>query len=100
MIEKVIVLHPELSSHKLREDGDRKFTRKPEAALEEAVGLARAIDLDVVHKEIINLQRITPATLIGSGVVDRMKMFVDDMEAGLVFVDHSLSPVQQRSEER
>ena len=100
MTEKVIVLHPELSSHKLREDGDRKYARKPEASLDEAVGLARAIDLEVVHQEIINLARITPATLIGSGGVERLKMFVDDMEAGLVFVDYSLSPVQQRNLEK
>ena len=99
MTEKVIVVHPELSKY-AREGVERKFTRDPQASLEEAVGLARAIDLEVVHTEIVNLQRVTPATFIGSGVVDRLKPFVEDMEAGLVFVDHSLSPVQQRNLEK
>ena len=99
MTEKVIVVHPELSKYAW-EGVERKFARDPQASLEEAVGLARAIDLEVVHTEIVNLQRVTPATFIGSGVVERLKPFVGDMEAGLVFVDHSLSPVQQRNLEK
>ena len=99
MTEKVVVIHPELSS-RARDGEARKYARDPDASLDEAVGLARAIELEVVHQEIINLSRVTPATLIGSGVVDRIKLFVDDNEAGLVFVDHTLSPVQQRNLEK
>ncbi len=99
MTEKVVVVHPELSKY-AREGEERKFARDPFASLEEAVGLASAINLDVVHQEIVNLSRITPATLMGGGVVERLKMFVDDNEAGLVFVDHSLSPTQQRNLEK
>jgi GTP-binding protein HflX len=94
MSEKVIVLHPELTFNQGQE---RKFVRKPEAALEEAVGLARAINLDVVHQEIIRLSKITSATLMGSGVAKRIKEIVEETEAGLVFVDHSLTPGQQRN---
>ncbi len=96
---KVIVIHPELSRF-AKEADDREHARDPDASLDEAVGLASAINLEVVHREIVNLQRITPSTLIGGGVVERLKMFVDDMEAGLVFVDHTLSPTQQRNLEK
>ncbi len=41
-----------------------------EAKLEEAVGLARAIDLDVRVAQAVPLRRVTPATLVGKGVVD------------------------------
>ena len=98
MNEKVIVLHPILTTHKT-EDGDtsRKFERDPDAALEEAVGLAHAINLQIVHTEIVRLKMATPATLIGSGIVERLKDAVHEYEAGLVFVDYALSPVQQRN---
>jgi GTP-binding protein HflX len=98
MNEKVIVLHPVLSFPV--EENARKFERKPEAALEEAVGLAHAINLVVVHAEIVRLKMATPATLIGSGVVGRMKETIEDQEVELVFVDYALSPVQQRNLEK
>lgn len=94
MIDKVVVLHPEVT---LPKGGDRVFARKPEAALEEAIGLARAIDLDVVHSEIIRLSKVTSATLMGSGVVKRIGELVKEVEATLVFVDYAVTPGQQRS---
>lgn len=98
MNEKVIVLHPLLTTYKAEEgENTRKFERNPEAALEEAVGLAHAIDLQVVHAEIVRLKMATPATLIGSGVVKRIKDDIQEYEAGLVFVDYALTPVQQRN---
>ena len=94
MSDKVIVLHPEVSHQK----GDgRSYIRKPQAALDEAMGLARAIDLDVVHSEIIKLSKVTPATLMGSGVVDRVRVVVDETKADLVFVDYAVTPGQQRT---
>ncbi len=73
MNEKVIVLHPLLTSFKAEEgENPRKFERNPVAALEEAVGLAHAINLEIVHTEIVRLKMVTPATLMGSGVVKRV----------------------------
>ncbi|MFH1157313.1 MAG: GTPase HflX [Pseudomonadota bacterium] len=101
MSEKVIVLHPVLTQFNAGNEGEaRKFARNPAAALKEAVGLAHAIDLEVVHAEIMRLKTANPATLIGSGVVERTKDIVHDREAGLVFVDAALSPVQQRNLEK
>lgn len=97
MSEKVIVIHPVLLSRSEDSDKVRKFERNPDAALEEAVGLAHAIDLVVMHAEIVRLKVASPATLIGSGVVERTKAVIAEHEVKLVFVDYALSPVQQRN---
>jgi GTP-binding protein HflX len=100
MNEKVIVLHPDILHNRAGDGVPRRYMRAPEAALEEAVGLAGAIDLEVAHAEIITLKRITPATLMGSGVAERIKAIAEEHEAGLVFVDHALTPIQQRNLEK
>ena len=74
--------------------------RSPEARLEEAVGLALAIDLDVVHAGVVMLSAITPATFIGKGKVEEIAGIVRASEAALVIVDCTLSPVQQRNLEK
>jgi GTP-binding protein HflX len=101
MNEKVVIIHPVLTHPSTGDEGNsRKFVRYPEAALEEAVGLAHAIDLLVVHAEIVRLKTVTPATLIGSGVVERLTDLIHEQEIGLAFVDYALSPVQQRNLEK
>lgn len=75
-------------------------TRDSDARLEEAVGLARAIDLDVRLAQVAPLRRITPATLVGKGVVERIKAAVEEQGIGLVVVDDRLTPVQQRNLEK
>jgi GTP-binding protein HflX len=74
--------------------------RAPAARLEEAVGLARAIELDVVQSGIVPLNDIRPATYIGKGKVDEIAGLVKTLEAGIVIVDGALSPVQQRNLEK
>jgi GTP-binding protein HflX len=64
------------------------------------VGLARAIDLDVVRAEIVRIARPAPGTLFGSGNVEMLRGIVAENEIGLVVVDGPLSPVQQRNLER
>jgi GTPase len=68
-----------------------------EDRLSEAVGLAKAIGLDVRHAGILPLNQVKPATLIGSGKVEEIGVIVHAEDAGLVIVDHPLSPVQQRN---
>ena len=75
-------------------------TRTPAARLEEALGLAAAIDLDIVHSEIVNLSDPKPATLIGSGKLDELAAIVKENEAEVAVVDHPLTPVQQRNLEK
>ncbi|CAO3353291.1 Ribosome LSU-associated GTP-binding protein HflX [Azospirillum palustre] len=74
--------------------------RPPESRLEEAVGLAQAIQLDVVHAECAKVNRPQPSTLLGSGTVEHLAQVVEEAEATLVILDHALSPVQQRNLER
>jgi len=68
--------------------------------LEEAVGLARAIDLDVRASEIVPLAALRPSTLFGSGKVEEIKALIGACEAGLAVVDHPVSPIQQRNLEK
>ena len=74
--------------------------RAPEARLEEAVGLARAIELDVVASGIAPLSEIRPATYIGKGKVDELAGVIKGEEIGVVVMDCALSPVQQRNLEK
>ncbi|MCC6981793.1 MAG: GTPase HflX [Bauldia sp.] len=74
--------------------------RDAASRLEEAVGLAEAINLDVVDGMIIPLTSYRPATLMGSGKVAEIAGRVAADEVGLVVVDHTLTPVQQRNLEK
>lgn len=80
--------------------GDRNDSRTPAARLEEAAGLARAIDLDVVEARHVRIARPRPATLFGSGTAEEIGKLAEEHEAGLVIVDHALTPIQQRNLER
>ena len=91
---RALVLHPMPKSAPVS-DG-----RSPEARLEEATGLARAIDLTIAHGEVVRLARMRPATLLGSGAVERCGKLIEAMEIGVVVVDAVLSPVQQRNLEK
>ncbi|MGI2032206.1 GTPase HflX [Rhizobium panacihumi] len=74
--------------------------RSNEARLEEAMGLARAIDLTIAEGLIVAVNQPRPATLIGTGKVEEIKAILDEKNAGLVIVDHPLTPVQQRNLEK
>src|SRR5262249_41863334 len=70
------------------------------AKLDEAAGLAAAIDLDVVDKLLVRVNRPQPSTLLGGGKVDEIAALVAETEVALIVVDHALTPVQQRNLER
>jgi GTP-binding protein HflX len=71
--------------------------RSPQARLQEAVGLAAAINLDVKASGLVPVPSPRPATLFGSGKVEELKGLMRTEEAELVIVDHPLTPVQQRN---
>ncbi len=85
-----------LSLHSHRKMGDRT----DQARLEEAVGLAQAIKLDVINTYLVPTPRPRPSTLIGSGKVEEIKTLVNSGDIELVFMDAILTPVQQRNLER
>ncbi|TVR99196.1 MAG: GTPase HflX [Rhodospirillales bacterium] len=97
--DRAVVLHPEIGRR--HPDGGRS----PESRLKEAVGLAEAIGLEVVHAEVVGVGMPRPATLFGAGTVDRLRDWLSaEAEGGaavtVVIVDGTLSPVQQRNLER
>jgi GTPase len=75
-------------------------SREPAARLDEAVGLAGAIDLTIVEAFIAPTDAPRPATYIGSGKTDEIAAQVKEREIGLVVMDAALSPVQQRNLEK
>ncbi|MDD4556806.1 MAG: GTPase HflX [Alphaproteobacteria bacterium] len=72
----------------------------PEARLEEAEGLALAINLEIVHKEIVNLKQLKPATYFSSGLIERFLPIIEENEAELFIIDTTISPIQQRNLEK
>jgi GTP-binding protein HflX len=74
--------------------------RTPQARLDEAAGLARAIDLNVVEQGLVTLSDIRPATYIGKGKVDEIAGLVKTHGASVVVMDSPVSPVQQRNLEK
>jgi GTP-binding protein HflX len=74
--------------------------RTPSAKLDEAVGLACAIDLDVAQAGIVAFSARRPSTYFGKGKVEEIAGLVKTLEAGVVVMDCALSPVQQRNLEK
>ncbi|MDW5313877.1 GTPase HflX [Rhizobium sp. PL01] len=75
-------------------------TRTDESRLEETIGLALAIDLEVVHGMIVPVAQPKPGTLLGSGKIEEIGHLLSEHNAGLVIIDHPLTPVQQRNLEK
>jgi GTP-binding protein HflX len=98
---RAIVIEPHVRARgQTRASAPESGQRSPEAKLEEAVGLAQAIDLEVVETGIVPLGDIRPATFIGKGKVEEIAGLVKGAEAGIVVMDGALSPVQQRNLEK
>jgi GTPase len=94
---RTLVLYPHIKS---RDYSDTRNDRLSSSRLEEARGLAAAIALNIVHAEIVNLQRPRPATLVGQGTVDRLGALIAETHIELAVVDGHLSPGQQRNLEK
>ena len=90
--QAALVIHP--SSN--RDTG----LRDPRARLEEAVGLAEALDLAIKGAEIVPLRATNPATLFGKGKVVELGDICRNLEIDVVVVDDALTPVQQRNLEK
>jgi GTP-binding protein HflX len=90
-----IIVHPRFKKRAAAEDGYGERSR-----LDEARGLAAAINLDVIHAETVTLSKPNPATLLGEGTVSRLADFIKEQQAVLAVVDGHLSPGQQRNLEK
>ncbi len=96
--ERCLVIHPYLKNAP-QSDGDA-FFRAPEARLEEIVGLALAIQLEIVAQELVPLPALKPSSYMGKGTVERLDAIVKGRDVGVIIVDAQLSPIQQRNLER
>ena len=89
---KTAVIYPEILNRPLGISADSR--------LAEAVGLALAINLEVVHSEITKIREIKPGAFFGQGFIDRLKPQLEELGAELLIVDSSLTPIQQRNLEK
>ena len=98
----MIVIGPYLRMR--RPDADTQTdsfaSRDSEARLDEAVGLAGAIDLKVVESLIAPVSEIRPATYLGKGKVEEILGLIAGHDIELVVMDCALSPIQQRNLEK
>jgi GTP-binding protein HflX len=102
---RTLVVGPYLTRRRPPRGSDHKADgadnpRTPEARLEEAAGLAAAIDLHVIDTLMVPLASPRPATYVGSGKVDELAGLIRAEEIRLVVMDCALSPVQQRNLEK
>jgi GTP-binding protein HflX len=72
----------------------------PRDRLQEATGLAEAIDLNVIDSMLVPVATPRPATLFGTGKVESLKALIAAHEIELVIIDHPVSAIQQRNLEK
>lgn len=88
---KAAVIFPEVSG---------EYTSlSSEARLEEISGLALAINLDIVFREIVKVRTVKPSTFIGQGALDKIQPLAEQ-GVELLVIDTQLSPIQQRNLEK
>jgi GTP-binding protein HflX len=97
----VIVIGPYLRMRRGDADAQTdRAVRDSEARLEEAKGLARAIDLVIADALIAPISQIRPATYLGKGKVEEVVGLITGHDIELVVMDCALSPIQQRNLEK
>ena len=99
---RTLVVVPWRSERQTRGEGADapNAVRSLDARREEAIGLARAIELEVVADFPIKLRESRPATLLGTGKVEEVRALIEAEKITLVVVDHPLTPIQQRNLEK
>ncbi len=95
---RVHILHPDIRTR--GSTPERAHVRDPQRSLEEAIGLAAALDLEVVAADVVPLSSPQAGTLFGSGKVEEIKARLAAEDAELVVVDGQVSPIQQRNLEK
>jgi GTP-binding protein HflX len=75
----------------------RNSAHASDQRLQEAIGLAQALGLEVAAAEAAPVRQLSPRTYLGAGRVERLKDQCTELGAGVVVIDGGLSPVQQRN---
>ena len=97
-VETALVLHPVRSSG--HASASAQTPREPALRLDEAIGLAQALDLEIKGADLVPLRAPTPATLFGKGKVAEISERCAEAGIDVVVVDDALTPIQQRNLER
>ena len=84
---RAVVVYPDLGGS----------SRDADARLAETAGLAEAIGVVVVDRIAFRVRTPRAATLIGSGQIEELATRARMEDAGLVVVDGSITPIQQRN---
>ena len=71
-----------------------------ENRLNEAIGLALAINLNVVYSETQRMREIKPSTFFSKGFIEKIKPIIAENELELMVIDTRISPIQQRNLEK
>ena len=95
-VQTALVVHPVRAQSR----GSVNRLRDPAARLEEAVGLAEALDVVICGAQVTPLRTAMPATLFGKGKVTEIGEQARDLGANVVIIDDALTPVQQRNLEK
>ena len=90
--DKALIVHPHVKTRDAHTANDDDVL--------EIEGLAKAIDLDVIHTSVLNLSAVNPSHFIGKGMSENIAALVEELEPAIIIVNTSLSPIQQRNLER
>ncbi|MCC6597425.1 MAG: GTPase HflX [Alphaproteobacteria bacterium] len=90
--ETCFIIHPDF--------GRAGVTRTIEECLDEAAGLAQAINLEILHTESCKVSKFQPGYFLGKGHRERIGAQIEALKPHVVIINHSLSPVQQRNLEK
>ncbi|MEM9963920.1 MAG: GTPase HflX, partial [Asticcacaulis sp.] len=93
-IQRAVVVDPDTGSQ------SAALRRHDESRLDEAVGLAMALDLKIVGTHTARVRKPNPATLFGQGKVEELADLCEQLEANVVIINTTLTPIQQRNLEK
>lgn len=68
-----------------------------EESFEELKALADTAGVDIIDEQFVELRTLNPATLIGKGKVEELKLVIEELCAEIVIFDSELAPSQTRN---
>lgn len=68
-----------------------------EYSMEELGNLAEAIDVEVMGTVVQNMERVNPSHYVGTGKIDEIRNYYEEIDANLVIFNDELSPSQIRN---
>ncbi|EGF90561.1 GTP-binding protein HflX [Asticcacaulis biprosthecium C19] len=96
-IVRAVVIDPDIAHAAEQRAAPRLLE---DSRLDEAIGLALALDLEIAGSLSVRVRKLNPATLFGAGKVEEIKALCEEVDASLCVVNGSLTPIQQRNLEK